>query len=47
MKLLRIAYNTIWFCCHPITGPVSPTDSMPTIYPTWRQAFELARGLVR
>ena len=45
MKTLRVLYETVWFRCHPITGPVSPADPSPVIYPTWRMSYELAKGL--
>lgn len=40
---LTILYDTIWFRVHPFTGPVAPNDPCPNVYPTWRQAFNLAR----
>ena len=46
MKWLQLVYETVWFRCHPITGPVAPDDPMPTIYPTWRQAWETAKACV-
>lgn len=43
MRLLHLIYLTIWFRCHPITGPVAPDDPMPPLYPTLAHAYELAR----
>ncbi len=41
MKWLHILYDTIWLRCHPITGG----EDIPTIYPSWRAAWTVARGL--
>lgn len=43
MNYLKLISNTIWFRCHPATGPVAPDDPTPTQWFTWREAFELAR----
>ena len=45
MKWIKIAYDTVWFKLHPITGPVDPGDPTPVCYPTWRAAWDVARGL--
>jgi hypothetical protein len=43
MKWLHIIYDTIWFRTHPFIGPVAPDDPCPFIYPTWEEAYRLAR----
>jgi hypothetical protein len=35
--MIKTIYLTIWFKVHPFTGP------NPTLYPTWRTAYALAR----
>lgn len=45
MKWIKIAYTTLWLRCHPITGPVSADDPTPALYPSWRGAWDVARGL--
>lgn len=42
MKYLIVLRETLWFRCHPITGPVDADDPTPTIYFSWREAFDLA-----
>jgi len=37
MRTLKTLYLTLWFRCRPFTGP------NPTLYPTWRTAWTLAR----
>ena len=43
MKWLHIIYDTIWFRCHPIIGPVAPDDPMPVVYFSLREAFDFAK----
>ena len=47
MTWAKIIYNTIWFRCHPITGPIAPDDPMPVTYPSWRAAWDVARIIAR
>lgn len=42
MRLFRVVYDTVWFRCHPITGPITGGDPLPVMYPTWAMAWHLA-----
>lgn len=39
MKWIKIAYDTVWFRCHPFTGDAHGRG----VYMTWRTAFAVAR----
>lgn len=43
IRIIKIAYDTVWFKVHPITGPVAPDDPMPVVYMGWREAYSLAK----
>jgi hypothetical protein len=42
MRTLKTIYLTLWFRCHVSIGGLGGN---PDVYPTWEQAWTLARGL--
>jgi hypothetical protein len=39
MKYLKIAYDTLWFRCHPVWQD----ERGRALYPSWRASFDVAR----